>query len=557
MNKPLCSFLLLLLVAARATAQVPFATIDSVDINKINASVMVHGDLWWVQRPGFYQTHGFFPGGTRLSFGGFGNAVWMSGYDGGGQLHIAAATYRQDGNDYWPGPLDNNDTLSYPTSHDWAKIWKINKTDIDAFRAISTHTSVNTHPTILTWPAKGNPYAAGNGNVPLSVTENMAPFVDVNGDGSYNALKGDYPAIKGDQALWWVFSDNGPVHTETDGRPLKVQVHAMAYAYNRGTLIDNVVYYDYEIVNKSDNEYHDFRFAFRADMDLGYYLDDFIGFDSSHRIGIQYNATNNDGGAAGNPFGSYGSAQPVAGLSFVALPGDNGTNYVPAGNFTYYNNDPSIIGNPVLDTEYNNYMRGKMRSGASFGYDFTGPGNPSTGTGSGPVAKYIFTGDPGVPGSWNECAANNNPGDRRFILSSNDFTLAAGSRTHVVMALMLTDTARNNGCANISFGGIRTLADTAWAAYHADPVSVEGPVKLPETLAIYPNPASRYLHLGMNQQINEQINVLDPAGRVMEVSIRRTATEAILDLGNLPSGMYMLRYVSDDRQQTTKFTKYE
>lgn len=551
----------LLLIALLSTgyiaeAQVAFSTIDSININKINASVMVHGDLWWAQRPGFYESRGFFPNGTRFSFGGFGNAVWLSGYDGGGQLHIAAATYRQDGNDYWPGPLDNSDTLTYATSHDWAKIWKLNKTDIEAFRAMGTHTISNTHPTILSWPAKGNPYAAGNSSIPLAATENMAPFVDVNGDGTYNPLTGDYPAIKGDQALWWVFSDNGPNHAQSGGRPLKVQVHAMAYAYSRGTLIDNVVYYDYEIVNKSAEDYHDFRFALRADMDLGYYLDDFIGFDSSHRMGIQYNATNNDGSAAGNPLNSYGQAQPIAGVSLVGLPGDAGTSYVPAGNFTYYNNDPSIIGNPARDTEYNNYMRGKMRNGASFGYDFTGPGNPSTGKGAGPATRYMFTGDPGVPTEWSECAANNNPGDRRFILSSNDFVLPAGSKTHVVMALMLTDTARNNGCPNVSFSGIRTLADTAWAAFHADPVSIDGPGRLPQTLAIYPNPVSRYLHLGTNYDKTEQITVLDPAGRALEVSMKRTATEAILDLANLAPGAYLLRYINNNIQQTEKFTKY-
>ncbi len=47
----------------------------------------------------------------------------------GGQLHIAAQTYRQSGNDYWPGPLVG-DTLTYATSQSWAKIWKVDRNDI-------------------------------------------------------------------------------------------------------------------------------------------------------------------------------------------------------------------------------------------------------------------------------------------------------------------------------------------------------------------------------------------------------------------------------------------
>ena len=111
--------------------------------------------------------------------------------------------------------------------------------------------------------------------------------------------QGEYPAIKGDQALWWVFSDNGPTHTETNGKPLGVEVHVMAYAYKRGTLIDNVVYYDYIVINRSANAYSNFRIGLFDDMDLGYFDDDFIGFDSSRRLGITYNGTDCDGCSAG------------------------------------------------------------------------------------------------------------------------------------------------------------------------------------------------------------------------------------------------------------------
>jgi hypothetical protein len=37
----------------------------------------------------------------------------------------------------------------------------------------------------------------------------------MNGDGHYNCLQGDYPLIKGDQIIWWVFNDNYNKHTET------------------------------------------------------------------------------------------------------------------------------------------------------------------------------------------------------------------------------------------------------------------------------------------------------------------------------------------------------
>src|SRR5437660_1331362 len=101
-----------------ADAQAPFPTADVIDINNISARLLVHGDMFW--DPGVGSAACEFPKGSGKNIN-FTSALWMSGYDAAGQLHVAAQTYRQDGNDYWPGPLDAADTLTYHTSHDWAK----------------------------------------------------------------------------------------------------------------------------------------------------------------------------------------------------------------------------------------------------------------------------------------------------------------------------------------------------------------------------------------------------------------------------------------------------
>ena len=92
-----------------ADAQLPFPTMDFVNINNIKASVLVHGDMWW--DPTTQMSQCFYPAAStkNISFAG---ALWMSGYDAGNQLHIASQMYRQNGNDYWPGPLDAADTLT-------------------------------------------------------------------------------------------------------------------------------------------------------------------------------------------------------------------------------------------------------------------------------------------------------------------------------------------------------------------------------------------------------------------------------------------------------------
>lgn len=534
------------------SAQLAFPTMEYVDINNIRASALVHGDMWW--NPADYSQQCFFPKGSKNSVG-FVSTLWLSGYDGGGQLHVAAQTYRQDGNDYWPGPLDNTASLTYATSYQWARIWKVNRSDIQYFQSQSTHTKENTPDAILTWPAKGNTNARGNAGYALTVNNDMAPFTDVNKNGIYEPLLGDYPDVKGDQALWWVFSDNGPGHNNYISKtPLGVEVHVMAYAYNRGTTIDNVIYYEYSIINRSTNSYSNFRAGIHADLDLGYTFDDFIGFDSVHRMGIQYNGNNDDGAGGGHPVTSYGSSVPMVGMSLVSLPGDNGSNYVPAGSFTYYNNDNSSTGNPTSDTAVSNYMRSMFRYGQHVTNDYYGPGMASYAHGAGPNTNYVYTGDPGDNSQWSECAANNSPSDRRFILSSNDLSLAPGETKQFTMALIAVDSA--GGCPATSFSKIKAAADKAWEVYHTPLLPNAVPVVTSSKLNIYPNPA--HDHLIVENGINTHdatIVVYNILGQKMDIAITQNSDKSIVDLKKLPTGFYHITYNDGSTQKTDRFVK--
>ena len=540
------------LLYTKGFAQIPFNTMDSLNVNNINALALVHGDMWW--NPTLEVAHCHFPKNSPANIQ-FASSLWMSGYDGAGNLHIAAQTYRQNGNDYWPGPLDSNDTLTYATSHSWAKIWKVLQTDIQSFIALTTHDSASTPKSVLTWPGKGNTYATGNGGVPLTITTDMAPFNDLNGNGIYEPLLGEYPLIKGDMALWWVFSDNGPVHTETKGKPIGLEIHAMAYGYKRGTLIDNVIYYDYYITNKSANTYHNFRFGQFDDVDLGYYLDDYIGFDSSHRMGICYNGSSDDGIGGGHPVNSYGTHIPMVGLTMLVLPGDGGTLKVPAGTFDYYNNDASIIGNPDVDTQYNNYMRSRLRNGDPFTNDFTGRGIPSKAYGSGPVTSYVFTGDPSDTTQWSECNCSNNPGDRRFIITSSDFTFPAGSIQHVAMALVTTNPDTLNACPGASFDSIKIVADTAWANYIN--VTEVKPITTNTGIRIYPNPAHNQIVIETSGLATgeESITFYNIIGQKLAVTISGSGNKKVADLSGLPNGIYLVVYNNGTIQKTVKVIK--
>ena len=551
--------MIFLIVATRAGAQTPFLTMDSISINNISAQVLVHGDMFW--DPATYEPRCRFPKGAPTNIN-FVSALWMSGYDGGGQLHVAAQTYRQDGNDYWPGPLDATGKLSYATSASWAKIWKVNRTDVNYFMYLATHTIANTPPAILTWPAKGNIYATGNSGAPLAITTDMAPFVDLNHNSIYEPLMGEYPDFPGDQALWWTFSDNGPSHSQSNGKPIGVEIHAMAYAYKRGTLIDNVIYYDYKAVNKSPNSYTNFRIGLFDDVDLGYAFDDYIGYDSVHRMGLAYNGSSDDGLSGGHPANSFGTKIPIVGVSMIILPGDDLTTHthVPAGSFMYYNNDASPYGNPSADTEYNNYLRSSFRTGGHLVNDFAGPGTMSAGYGSGPRADYAFPGDPSDSTKWSECVSGNLAADRRFIITSNDFTLPAGGTQEVVMALMTTDPAFNNACPSNGFSGIKETADTAWNIFYNPPPPL--PLAIDNlapgnNLRIYPNPAHDKLYVTNGLLVNgeEHISIYNIVGQLMNVPMENNGGRTTVDVSPLPAGCYHITYRNGTGITTARFVK--
>ncbi len=549
-----------LCLALHTKAQSPFTTRDTLDINNISASVMVHGDMWWDPSLGIADCG--FPKGSGKNIG-FAGSLWMSGTDEAGLLHISAQTYRQNGNDYWPGPLNSADTLPYATSHMWAKIWKVNRTDIQAFLGFTTHDTVTTPASILRWPGKGNIYTQGNGGVSLTITEDMAPFVDLNGNGTYEPLEGEYPDFNGEQALFWVFSDNGHTHTETKGRPLGVEVHALAYAYKRNTLIDNVDYYSYTVINKSSHNYTGFRLGIWADLDLGFYDDDFIGFDSSRRMGIIYNGIPRDGLSGGFPVNSFDSLIPMTGVTIVNMPGDSAGIYRASGSFTYYNNDSSIVGNPLVDTEYNHYLHSQLRNGHHFTNDFAGPGVPCHGYGSGPNCNYIYNGAlGGDTAQWTECNCNNTPGDRRFIVTTNDYVLAAGATTKMTIAMVTTNPDTLNSCPSGTFDSILVYADTAWNDfYNPLPVLPEAVKQVAASLqngvTVFPNPTSGILNVMLTGTTLSPgaVTVSNTLGRRVTLPVAEYGKGLQLDTRGLSPGVYFLQYAVGTNSVSAVFVK--
>jgi hypothetical protein len=437
------------------------ATID-LDINNVRARLMNGGDMWWDRGLGNAAYEVPKGDGKIKQNSLFAGSLWVGGKDksAGGLLKVAAQTYRQTGNDYWSGPLDNNGVIEANTCAAWDRFWKIDRTEILAFRSLwvgkpDTAAAISANlskvPTVVKeWPAKGNVTAKGSGGVNLNMPNNKeyAKFVDIDGDGIYNWQKGDYPNIDGDQYIWWIFNDKGNVQTNTQGLAMGLEIQASAFAFITNDCLNDATFYNYKLINKSTSTFNETYTATWSDADLGYFKDDYVGCDVERGLGILYNADNFDEGATG-----YGNKIPMIGIDFFQGPlspdanDSNKLKPLKMKYFTYFNNSNNPqTGDPNNDQEYYNFMTGRWADGTSFV-------KTCTGTGTGTPTNYAY------PDDFRECSpCNNPPDDRRFVHSAGPFDMLPGVENNITIGAVWVPEVGGN-CP--SFGKLRICDDKA------------------------------------------------------------------------------------------------
>jgi hypothetical protein len=522
-----------------------FPAVDSLDINNIKVGHGVHGDMW-------HRADGSqlceYPKGSGKHIG-YSAGIWMAGYDSQSQLYAAGVlsgpASSSNKTDYWPGPLVYPHTaITYASSQDWAKIWKLRRSELNMFLNTAVHTIVNTPKTILEWPALGNQYARGNNNVSLNIPigYGYAPFVDLNNNGIYEPLQGDYPEMKGDLMLWSIFNTSGPTHDLTNSLPLQMEIHCMAYAYKRNSAIDNVIFYEYTLLNWGTQNIDSFVHGVYADMDMGYAFDDYNGFDSGRNLGIVYNRGITDQ--------AYHDSIPMAGIRVLKWDYLDSCNiHTPAGSFMLYNNgsDPNG-GDPTTAAQFNNYLRHRWRNGQPLTDSFIVGGNP---------VKYAVPSDPSTMG-WSECSLNFPPDDRRFVIASVPKTLMPGMITKFAFALVASPKKYQNGCPNASFADIRDISDTAYSVFcNPLPIStgIYDALDNVSSLNLYPNPVSSTLNISVPYYQHERVDIYDGLGRLSNTTANRKADVITVDVRSLASGVYYIVYSSGLQTLSGSFIK--
>lgn len=427
-----------------------------LDLNNVRTTILNGGDMWWNLQQARYEVPKVEPGNTpKHSL--FSGALWIGGVTLG-NLRIAAQTYRQSGNDYYPGALtvDGSASITADRCKDYDKIWKVTLQEINEFRADSLNPlGRNPIDAIATWP--------GTGSSTAGEAKYLAPYFDSNGDGIYDPLDGDFPTFDQqndknipDMMLLTIYNDKGNIHSESEGLPLGLELHTQSFAFSTNDEINNMTFYRTTIFNRSLDVIDSCIFGQWVDADLGNYADDYVECDVKRNLGICYNGDDNDEGILG-----YGLNPPSVGVNFFEGPKKIvGTDTVEIGltKFVYYNNDFSVTGNPSRPEHYWNYLNGRWKDNLPITYGANGRGGSDT-------ASFMFPGktDPAGRAEWTERTAGNTPQDRRFLQVSGPFSLLPGSKNEVTVAVVWA--RATTGGATGSFNLLKEASDKAFVLY--------------------------------------------------------------------------------------------
>ena len=534
--------ILLLLTGINMLSNSVFAQdYDSVDVNDINALIGSHGNNFW---DGEHDAHYFvpqFPGAYYHPSTLLATGLWIGGIDDGGDLHVAAQTYRQSGGDFWPGPIATDYAApGYDAAYD--NVWVVDKSTIDNHILNWASAGYVVPSFIANWPGNGN---TANGEAAI-----LAPFYDYNINEIYDPENGDYPKIRGDEAAFFMINDDAGDHTESLGERLKLEIHGLAYAFDMpgDSALRKTLFMNYQIINRSDENYHDLYAGVFTDFDIGYFNDDFVGCDSNLNLFYAYNGDLSDGPSPD----SYGLNVPAQGVTFLNQ---------SLNSFKYLNPDNTVTGDPGSAENFYSYLKGLWGDGTNQTYGGLGYGGIQP-------TNYVYSSSPLDPDGWSEFTESNAPSNKRGLGSSGPFNLNSGDSLCFEMAFitafsydtLLIDsvygyflnrkavdvlTERTTSVQEFYY----TTFDDCAIVYERNEGFVESVFQQNASgISVFPNPANNIItiHAGEENYFNNTgIEILNSIGEKVKSISGINGNTITISIADLKPGIYYFHFVND------------
>ena len=561
------SALYLLLAFTRLSAQTCATPQSGIDLwaNNIKAHILNSGSLFTDGNNAQFIPNPDANGEGPATI--FASGLWIGGLDAGGNLLLAANSYRlPDKTDFWAGPLAFSQLSNPNTCANWDRIFSVKGERIRLFLETlpdfqnNAPAAIAQYQEIMGWPAAGNPHFSAVWGFNLPNTAQLAGFYDHNQDSLYNPLDGDYPAVLlknkspfvPAQHVWCVFNDAGAGHASA-GRPMGMEVQLTAWAFNCPDKpeLNNTIFTSHKLLNRAPSTYNSIFVGFWTDFDLGCPTDDYIGCLPNLNTFFTYNQDAQDGIVGTNcNFGSgslptFGSTPPVQSVTFLNQELDR---FIVHGNASI--GGGGIYGDPQTPLEKYRSLNGRFPNGNPIytGGNGTIPGTPET--------NYIFAGNPSNPQEWSMCTSNLSAGDLRS-LGSNYIDSFAPSGVYELTAAWTTHEQIPQPC---NLGNVPENIGKIQSSFNSDFAGVCSPLlsHVPQIadkafFALSPNPARTEIVMTYEAVTVQQVKVFDSAGRLMQQLNTLPAGRLHLNVSAWPSGMYQVQVISEKGAFTRSF----
>ena len=448
-----------------------------------------------------------------------------------------------------PGPVDLINQQRDTTAR-FQRLWKIDKDTIDDHISNWNQPNYQIPTSILEWP--------GNGN--SNTTKILAPFNDLDGDSIYEPQQGEYPLIKGDQAIYLItnnfkspLADTGYTFVRDSIAPwiiidsmasgtfgyTQTEVHYLIYGYNSAQKeIANTVFVNLKIFNRSnkpEDNLKDFNASIFTEFSNGNRALNFIGTDTIRNMYYGYNS-----GRTGNAptlpkeFGAQG-------IKFLSIPIKQSMKVQYNWNAVQGNFEFPIT---VRNAQLNLWKNGKrLRSGGNgFNTCIDSTSEP----------KFMFPSDIAMPrdsSHWSDlypCYQDSNlvnTPDLKRMIGTPNLPSQFNNRTSIEFDYAYVF-AQDTGGVVASVAALQVAADSVQAFYDRNRfVGInENTTSASLEFHIYPNPASEEVFIETDQKLFN-VELFNLEGRMMS----QFATTKRLDVSNLPNGIYFIQISSEDK----------
>ncbi|MFH0895180.1 MAG: T9SS type A sorting domain-containing protein [Bacteroidota bacterium] len=558
---------------------------DSVDVSNINAAVNSDGMLFFD-----YNSAGHFyapKGGAQVTI--FSSMLNIGGLDSDDSLHYVGHSYANTQAGFYPGPTSNVYDSAYTDK--FYRTWKVTKAEIEYHKTHWWTWGYVAPEAMQKWPA--------HGEISLGQAANLAPFYDFDSDGIYESNHGDYPIIRGDEALLFLFSDGQDTLSYSKGEKLGIDVIGMLYAYDcpLDSALWNSIFLNYKIYNRSAETYTKTFVGFWSDMDIGYSDDNFMGCDVERSTYYGYNGDDIDGN--GSPF-SYGAFPPVQSVTILKGPfmdadgsdnpsgideGINGfgygdgttdneclglTNYVQPSGYGMFSPIPNIFNSSALLS----YMIMQSYWQDSTMLYYGGEGWYNDTLAYGPNTRYHFPGNsdtlhwgtnyqsPNGIDYWSEDTAHLGPYVRRGVGSMGPFTFTPGEMKEIDLALVF---ARNfNDPDNrAAIPVMQQRVDSLRKYFVNDYTPCSGSFfntpkheEINSEFHVFPNPATDQLVFEItNAENNSVVTITDLFGNKIMSNNLNNKMSGSFDISGLSRGIYLISILNGNKYLSKKFVK--